>query len=84
MLFGARGSVVVKELCYKPEGRGFDTQLGEILNLRNPSGRTRPWGSLSLLTEMNTRNRRIIIFLGNEVRRVRRADNFTAICEPIV
>jgi hypothetical protein len=20
---GARGSVVVKELCYKPEGRGF-------------------------------------------------------------
>jgi hypothetical protein len=23
---GARGSVVVKALCYKPEGRGFDTQ----------------------------------------------------------
>jgi hypothetical protein len=22
---GARGSVVVKALCYKPEGRGFDT-----------------------------------------------------------
>jgi hypothetical protein len=22
---GARGSVVVKSLCYKPEGRGFDT-----------------------------------------------------------
>jgi hypothetical protein len=21
---GARGSVVVKALCYKPEGRGFD------------------------------------------------------------
>jgi hypothetical protein len=23
---GARGSVVVKALCYKPEGRRFDTQ----------------------------------------------------------
>jgi hypothetical protein len=41
---GARGSVVIKELRYKPEGRGFD--LGEFLNLPNPSGRTRPWGLL--------------------------------------
>jgi hypothetical protein len=32
---GTRGSVVVKALCYKPEGSGFDT-------------RTRPFGSLSL------------------------------------
>jgi hypothetical protein len=24
--FGARGSVVVMALCYKPEGRGFDTR----------------------------------------------------------
>jgi hypothetical protein len=23
---GARGSLVVKALCYKPEGRGFDTR----------------------------------------------------------
>jgi hypothetical protein len=23
---GARGSVVVKALCYKPEGRGFDNR----------------------------------------------------------
>jgi hypothetical protein len=22
---GARGSVVIKTLCYKPEGRGFET-----------------------------------------------------------
>jgi hypothetical protein len=26
---GARGSVVVKTLCYKPEGRGFETRWGE-------------------------------------------------------
>jgi hypothetical protein len=28
-LLGARGSVVVKALCYKPEGRGFKTRRGE-------------------------------------------------------
>jgi hypothetical protein len=44
----ARFSVVVKALCYKPEGRGFDTRWGEFLNLPNSSGRTRPWGLLSL------------------------------------
>jgi hypothetical protein len=32
----ARGSVVVKVLRYKPEGRGFDTRWGEFLNLPNP------------------------------------------------
>jgi hypothetical protein len=37
-----RGSVVVKTLCYKQEGRGFDTRLGEFLNLPNPSSCTRP------------------------------------------
>jgi hypothetical protein len=50
LLKGARGNVVVKALYYKPEGRGFETRWGEgiFFNLRNPSGRTRPWGSLSL------------------------------------
>jgi hypothetical protein len=27
----AFGSVVVKALCYKPEGRGFETRRGEFL-----------------------------------------------------
>jgi hypothetical protein len=48
ILPGAHVNVVVKALCYKPEGRWFETQCGEFLNLPNPSGRTRPWGSLSL------------------------------------
>jgi hypothetical protein len=34
------------------------------------------------LTETSTRNIKIIMFLGSKVRRVRKADNFTAICEP--
>jgi hypothetical protein len=30
---GSRGSVVVKTLCYKPEGRGFDTRWGGFLKI---------------------------------------------------
>jgi hypothetical protein len=32
----ARGSVVVKGLCYNPEDREFETRRGEFLNLPNP------------------------------------------------
>jgi hypothetical protein len=28
---GARGSVVIKALRYKPEGRGFDTRRGDFI-----------------------------------------------------
>jgi hypothetical protein len=44
-----------------------------------------PLSIFSMLTEMSTRNMKIIImFLGSKVRQVRRADNLTAICEPNV
>jgi hypothetical protein len=33
---------MVKALGYEPEGRGFETRSGEILNFPNPSGHTRP------------------------------------------
>jgi hypothetical protein len=39
---------MVEALGYKPEGRGFGTRWGEILNSPNPSSRIRPWGLLSL------------------------------------
>jgi hypothetical protein len=39
---------MVKALGYEPEGLGFETRWGEILNVPNPSGRTRPCGLLSL------------------------------------
>jgi predicted transcriptional regulator len=41
-------------------------------------------GFTQRLTEMNTRNRKIITFLGSKVRPVCRANNLTAICDPIV
>jgi hypothetical protein len=39
---------MVKALGYKPEGCGLETRWDEILNLSDPSDRTRPWGLLSL------------------------------------
>jgi hypothetical protein len=41
-------------------------------------------GFTQALTEMSTRNIKIIMFLGSKVRRVRKADNLTGIYEPIV
>jgi hypothetical protein len=45
----------------------------------NPSGRTMALGSTQPLTEMSTRN-----FPGGKGRPALKADNLTAICEPIV
>jgi hypothetical protein len=79
-----RCGVVVKALCHKPEGRGFETRRGEIfLNLLEPSGSFRPWGFTQPLIEISTRSIKIM-FLGSRARSVRRADYLTAICEPIV
>jgi hypothetical protein len=53
---GASGSLVFKALGYKQEGHGFETQWGEILNLPNPSGLTRPSGFIQPLSEISTGN----------------------------
>jgi hypothetical protein len=39
---------------------------------------------LEPLTELSTRNIKIIMFLGSKVQLVHGADNLTAICEPTV
>jgi hypothetical protein len=66
-LLVARGSVVFKAQCYKPEGRGCET-LPAALGLEF----TEP------LTEMSTRNIKKM-FLGSKVRPVRGADSLTTI-----
>jgi hypothetical protein len=82
-IIGARGSIVVKVLSYKLEGRGFETLWGEILNLPNPSGLL-ALGFTQPLTEMSTGNiKNKLMFLGSKVWPVRGADNFTSIFEPI-
>jgi hypothetical protein len=39
---GAHGSVVVKALCYKPDGRAFETRWGEWI-LSNKTNKQTPW-----------------------------------------
>jgi hypothetical protein len=61
----------------------FNLQCNETVphyhtDMLNSLGFTQP------LTEMITRNIKIIMFLGSRARLVRKADNFTTICEPIV
>jgi hypothetical protein len=51
----------------------------DFFNLPNPSSRTMALGSTQPLTEMSTRN-----IPGGEGQPACKADNFTAICEPIV
>jgi hypothetical protein len=54
-------------------------KLSKFFNLPNPSSRTMALGSTQPLTEMSTRN------LPKGIGRpARKADNFNAICEPIV
>jgi hypothetical protein len=51
----------------------------EFFNLPNPSSRTMALESTQPLTKMSTSN-----IPGGKGRPARKADNFTAICEPIV
>jgi hypothetical protein len=50
-----------------------------FFNLPNPSSRTMALGSTQPLTEMNIRN-----LPGGKGGPARKADNLTAICEPII
>jgi hypothetical protein len=56
--YTAHGSVVVESLCYKLEGRGFETRWSEwiFFNFLTPTSRTRRWGFTQPLTEMSTRS----------------------------
>jgi hypothetical protein len=73
---------MVEALCYKSEGRGFDSIPDEVIgffNLPNHTSCTMALGSTQPLTEMSTRN-----LPGGTGRPAREADNLTVICEPIV
>jgi hypothetical protein len=56
----------------------FPDEVIGFFNLPNPSSRTMAMVSTQLLTEMSTR-----ILSGGKGRTACKADNFTAICEPI-
>jgi hypothetical protein len=70
---------MLEALCYKPEGRGSESQLGNcFFNWPNPSSRTMTVGSTRLITEMSNRN-----IPGGRGRPERKAQNLTVIPKPI-
>jgi hypothetical protein len=77
---GARGSVVGRDTMLQA-GRPRDLipMRWIFFNLLNHSSRTMALESTQSLTEMSTRN-----IPGGKGRPARKADNLTAICEPIV
>jgi hypothetical protein len=80
LVAGVPGSVVGWGTMLQA-GRSRDQIPDEVdfLNWPNPSRRTMALGSTQPVTEMSTRN-----IPGREGRPARKADNLTAICEPIV
>jgi hypothetical protein len=86
MIRGARGSVMVKALCCKPEGRGFRDSCGEFfppfpIYLIVPAA-LGP-GVHSACNRNCYQEQKYNVF-GTKVWPVRRADNLAAISEPIV
>jgi hypothetical protein len=78
---GARVSVVVETLRYKPEGKGIDTRWsngGLSIYLTSPA-KVGP----ETYSETN-RSKRKQTFLGSRERQMLEADNLTVIYEPIV
>jgi hypothetical protein len=67
---------MVEVLCYKLEGRGFDSRWGSLVffSAPNPSSHTMAPGFSQPVREMST----------CKARPAFKADNLTAICEPIV
>jgi hypothetical protein len=72
-----RGRVVVKALSYYPEGHGFETRWDEGI----PAGLAPGVYSASNRNEYQKQRNNVS---GSRARPMRRADNLTAICEPIV
>jgi hypothetical protein len=74
---GELGIVVVKALCYKPEGRGFEIRWGEFsVYLILPAALGPEVYSAS---NRNKYQKERKIFLCSKARPVRKADNLTAI-----
>jgi hypothetical protein len=79
-LFGTLGSV--DALCYKPEDRGFDSRLGNwIFQFTSTQSFQQYYGPG--IDSAPNRNEYQNLPAGKG-RQVHKADNFSAICEPIV
>jgi hypothetical protein len=81
-LNGARGNEVVKALCYKLEGLGLKTRLGDFFSIYLILAAALGPGvySASNINEYQKQK----MFLGSRARPVRKDNSLAAICELIV
>jgi hypothetical protein len=80
----AYDSVVAEAVCYKLDGRGFDTRWGEwIFSIYLILPATLGLEFTQPLTERRTGSRKVM-FWGSVERPVRKAGKLVAICEPTV
>jgi hypothetical protein len=79
MTWEPRASIMVEALCYKLEGRGFETQLGNWMLTIYPIFPAAPDSGVY----QGLPDTEIKCVWGVE-RPVREADNLASICEPIV
>jgi hypothetical protein len=86
MHMGERGSIVVEALCYKPEGRWFETRWEEYISsiyLILPAALGSGVYSASNRNEYQKQGKKKR-FLGSIALPVCKVDNFTAIYKPTV
>jgi hypothetical protein len=81
---GARGRIVVEVLFYKSEGRGFEIRWDKwfFSIYLIPAAALDP--GVYSASNRNKYQKQKIMFLVSRAPPVSRADNLTAICEPIV
>jgi hypothetical protein len=78
------GSTVVEALFYNPEGRGFENRWGECILTIYLILLAAPGPGVYSASSINKYQKQKNHVSGEQTGSVRRADNLTAICEPIV
>jgi hypothetical protein len=77
--------IVIKALCYKPKGRGFENRWGEYISFSIYLILPAALGpGIYSASNRNEYWKQKIMLLVSRARPVRSADNLTAICEPNV
>jgi hypothetical protein len=79
-LCAACGSIVVKTLCYKTEGRGVRDSMRWIFSIYVILPATVDSGAHSASNRNEYQKQKRIMFLGSKVRPVSRNDNLSTIC----
>jgi hypothetical protein len=75
---------IVKALCYKPQGRSFETRWGEWIFSVYIILSAALGPEVHSASNRNEYQQQKIMFLESRARPVRKVDNLTGICEPIV